>query len=46
MTREEVRVAVAWEKVNRTAREVETYNLERKPFVFSVFGELAEAARG
>jgi DNA polymerase III subunit delta' len=40
------RVAVAWEKVNRTAREVETYNLERKPFVFSVFGELAEAARG
>jgi DNA polymerase-3 subunit delta' len=40
------RVALAWEKVNRTAREVETYNLERKPFVFSVFGELAEAARG
>jgi DNA polymerase-3 subunit delta' len=39
------RVALAWEKVNRTAREVETYNLERKPFVFSVFGELAEAAR-
>jgi DNA polymerase-3 subunit delta' len=40
------RVALAWEKVNRNAREVETYNLERKPFVFSVFGELAEAARG
>ncbi|HEY2755304.1 MAG TPA: DNA polymerase III subunit delta' [Pseudolabrys sp.] len=40
------RVALAWEKVNRDAREVETYNLERKPFVFSVFGELAEAARG
>jgi DNA polymerase-3 subunit delta' len=40
------RVALAFEKVNRNAREVETYNLERKPFVFSVFGELAEAARG
>jgi DNA polymerase-3 subunit delta' len=40
------RVALAWEKVNRNAREVETYNLERKPFVFSVFGELADAARG
>jgi len=41
-----VRVAEAWERVNRNAREVETYNLERKPFVFAVFGELAEAARG
>jgi DNA polymerase-3 subunit delta' len=40
------RVALAWEKVNHSAREVETYNLERKPFVFSVFGELAAAARG
>jgi DNA polymerase-3 subunit delta' len=40
-----VRVAEAWEKVNRNARDVETYNLERKPFVFAVFGELAEAAR-
>jgi DNA polymerase-3 subunit delta' len=39
------RVALAWEKVNRAAREVETYNLERKPLVFAVFGELAEAAR-
>lgn len=40
------RVAQTWEKVNRTAREVEAFNLERKPFVFSVFGALAEAARG
>jgi len=40
------RVAFAWEKVNRNAHEVEIYNLERKPFVFSVFGALAEAARG
>jgi DNA polymerase-3 subunit delta' len=39
------RVAQAWEKVNRAAREVETYNLERKPLVFAVFGLLAEAVR-
>ncbi len=39
------RVAETWEKVNRAAREVDTYNLERKPLVFSVFGALAEAAR-
>ena len=35
------RVAVAWEKINRAARDVETYNLERKPLVFAVFGLLA-----
>ena len=40
------RVAQAWDKVNRAARDVETYNLERKPLVFAVFGALAEAARG
>ena len=40
-----VRVAEAWDKINRAGREVETYNLDRKPFVFSVFGALAEAAR-
>ncbi|HEX5211389.1 MAG TPA: DNA polymerase III subunit delta' [Pseudolabrys sp.] len=39
------RTAVICEKINRAAREVETYNLERKPFVFSVFAHLAEAAR-
>jgi DNA polymerase-3 subunit delta' len=39
-------VAQTWDKVNRAAREVETYNLERKPLVFAVFGLLAEAARG
>jgi DNA polymerase-3 subunit delta' len=43
--RQLARTAEVWEKVNRAAREVETYNLERKPFVFSVFGQLAEAAR-
>ena len=36
----------AWERVNRAATDVETYNLERKPLVFAVFGALAEAARG
>ena len=40
------RTAEVWEKVNRAAREVETYNLERKPLVFAVFGLLADAARG
>jgi DNA polymerase-3 subunit delta' len=40
------RLAQAWDDINRTARDVETYNLERKPLVFKVFGWLAEAARG
>jgi DNA polymerase-3 subunit delta' len=39
------RLAVTWEKVNRAARDVEIYNLERKPLVFAVFGLLAEAAK-
>jgi len=39
------RAAEVWEKVNTAARDVETYNLERKPLVFTVFGLLAEAAR-
>ena len=39
------RVAETWAKVNRAARDAETYNLERKPLVFAVFGALAEAAR-
>ncbi len=38
-------VAQTWDKVNRAARDVEIYNLERKPLVFAVFGLLAEAAR-
>jgi len=40
------RVAEVWEKIAAAARDAETYNLERKPLVFSVFGLLAEAARG
>ena len=39
------RLAEVWEKINRAARETESYNLERKPLVFSVFGLLAEAIR-
>jgi DNA polymerase III subunit delta' len=41
-----VRLAEAWEKVNAAARDVDTFNLERKPLVFNVFGWLAEASRG
>ncbi|MEX0753031.1 MAG: DNA polymerase III subunit delta' [Xanthobacteraceae bacterium] len=44
--RQPARLAEAWEKVNRAASETKTFNLERKPLVFSVFGVLAEAARG
>jgi DNA polymerase III subunit delta' len=40
------RLAEAWERINAAARNAETYNLERKPLVFSVFGLLAEATRG
>jgi DNA polymerase-3 subunit delta' len=39
------RIAEAWDKVNRHAREVDAFNLERKPFVFSVFAELAAVGR-
>ena len=39
------RVAEVWEKVNRAARDADTYNLDRKPLVFSVFGLLQQAAR-
>ena len=38
-------VAQAWEKIVGAARDVETFNLERKPLVFKVFGLLAETAR-
>ena len=39
------RLAEVWEKIIRAARDTESYNLERKPLVFSVFGLLAEATR-
>jgi DNA polymerase III subunit delta' len=35
-----------WDKLNRSARDVETYNLDKKPLVFTIFGLLAEASRG
>jgi DNA polymerase III subunit delta' len=38
-------LAEVWEKLTRAAWEVEVYNLERKPMVFSVFGSLAETVR-
>jgi DNA polymerase-3 subunit delta' len=40
------RVAEVWERINLSARDVDVFNLERKPLVFSVFGWLAEASRG
>ncbi len=40
------RLAAASERINAAARDVETYNLERKPLVFSVFGLLADATQG
>jgi DNA polymerase-3 subunit delta' len=40
------RTAELWDHLNRTARDVELYNLERKPLVFAIFGLLAEASRG
>jgi DNA polymerase III subunit delta' len=40
------RFAEAAEHINAAARDVETYNLERKPLIFNVFGLLAEATRG
>ncbi|QCK87466.1 DNA polymerase III subunit delta' [Phreatobacter aquaticus] len=34
-----------WEKVEGVSAQVKAFNLERKPFVFQVFGWLAEAGR-
>ncbi len=41
-----IRLAEASERINAAARDAETYNLDRKPLVFGVFGLLAEATRG
>jgi DNA polymerase-3 subunit delta' len=40
------RIAHAFETINRAIRDVDAYNLERKPLVFTIFGLLAETARG
>ncbi len=39
------RLAATWDEVNRVARDAETFNLDRRPLVFSTFGLLATAAR-
>lgn len=39
------RLAEVWEKINRAVRDVESFNLDRKPLVFSVFDLLSEAMR-
>ncbi len=40
------RIAHIWEKFNQSARDVEIFNLDRKPLVFDVFAWLAEVSRG
>ena len=40
------RVAVIWSDLNAAAREIDTYNLDRKPLIFRTFGRLADAVRG
>ncbi len=39
------RLGEVWEKIGRAARDVESFNLDRKPLVFSVFGLLSDATR-
>ena len=39
------RLAAVWERINQGARDAETFNLDRKPLVFNIFGWLAEATR-
>jgi DNA polymerase-3 subunit delta' len=38
------KVSEVWEKLNSAARDTEIYNLDRRPFVFTAFGLLAEVA--
>jgi DNA polymerase-3 subunit delta' len=40
------RTADLWDRLNRQARDVETYNLERRPLIFATFGLLAAANGG
>ena len=39
------RDAELWERLNTATRDAMTYNLERKPLVFTMFGLLADASR-
>jgi DNA polymerase-3 subunit delta' len=41
-----LRMADAWDSFNRAASDADTYNLDKKPLVFSTFGLLADAAYG
>ena len=41
-----VRIADVWDRLNVAADDTKVFNLERKPFVFNVFGWLAAATRG
>lgn len=38
--------ASLWEKTARTAREAETFNLDKRPLVLALFSDLAAASRG
>ena len=38
--------ALVWEKLAESSRETETFNLDKRPFVLSLFVDLAEVARG
>ena len=38
--------ALVWEKLSEAARETETFNLDKRPLVLSLFADLAAAARG
>ncbi|MFG1281329.1 DNA polymerase III subunit delta' [Xanthobacter autotrophicus] len=40
-----VRLGEVWEKVRRSAREADVFNLDRKALVFRIFADLAEAVR-
>jgi DNA polymerase-3 subunit delta' len=44
-TRRLARAATAWEAFNQAADDTDTFNLDRKPLVFTTFGLLAEVAR-
>jgi DNA polymerase-3 subunit delta' len=35
--------ALVWEKLAEVAREIETFNLDKRPFVLSLFADLAAA---
>ncbi|MGH6842091.1 MAG: DNA polymerase III subunit delta', partial [Methylocella sp.] len=37
--------ALVWEKLSEAAREIKTFNLDKRPFVLSLFADLAAAAR-